>query len=314
MHISVVSPVYLAFNTIDELVRRITESVSKITSDFEIILVDDYSPDGSWQKINQHCQRDKRIKGVRLSRNFGQQLAITAGLSFTRGDYVVVMDCDLQEDPAYIPSLYEQSKKGFDIVYAKRKKRQYGFLKDVTAKFYYKFLSLTGDYDMDPSIGTFSLLSRKVVDSFLRLNDCRRGYLMILKWLGYKSSYISIDHSERYTGRSSYSLKKIFNHALSMTVSYSNKLLLLSVYLGLFFSLASLGGIAYLMYVYFFVGHQEGWTSIMAMISLVGGLIMLLLGIIGLYLNAIFEQVRSRPLFLVDESVNLQADLMRVGR
>lgn len=308
MHISIVSPVYMAAGIIDELVNKIKESVSKITSDFEIILVEDGSIDDSWKEIERNCKKDKRVKGIKLSRNFGQQLTLTAGLNFTKGDYVVVIDCDLQDDPKYISDLYKKAQEGFDIVYAKRNKRKHKFIKNISALIYYKILSLISDYEMDPTIGSFSILSRRAVDSFLRFNEYRRGFLIILKWLGYKHSYILVDHNYRYEGKSSYSLKRLMEHATKITVSYSSKLLQFSIYLGILFSTLSFIGIIYLIYQYFFIGYREGWTSIMVMLFLIGGLIMLSLGIMGLYINAIFDQVRSRPLFLVDKTLNCEEE------
>lgn len=309
MNISIISPVYMAAGIIDELVNKIKESVSKITSDFEIILIEDGSIDGSWEGIERNCKKDKRVKGIKLSRNFGQHLALTAGLTYAKGDYVVVIDCDLQDNPEYIPELYEKVKEGYDIVYARRKKRNHNSFKDITAFVYYKFLSLISEYDFDPNIGSFSIINRKVVNSFLRLNDYKSGYLGLLKWLGYKYAYIEVGRSDRYTGKSSYTLKKLFDHASRLTVSYSNRLLLLAIYMGILFSALSFIGILYLFYQYFFVGYRIGWTSIMIMISFVGGIIMLLLGILGLYIGAIFDQVKSRPLFLVEQALNTEEEM-----
>lgn len=308
MHLSVVSPVYMAAGIVDELLSKIKEAVSKITNEFEIILVEDASPDTSWEEIEKNCKKDKRVKGIKLSRNFGKHLALTCGLTHASGDYVVVIDCDLQDNPKYIGDLYTKAKEGFDIVYAKRNKRNHNFIKNFVTFFYYKVLSFVSDYNLDPAVGSYSILSRRVVNSFLKFNDYKRGFSMVLEWLGYKHAYIPVEHNERYGGKSSYSFKKLFGHATEMIISYSSKLLLFSIYLGILFSTLSLIGIIYLIYQFFFIGYKEGWTSIMVMISLVGGLIMLSLGIMGLYINAIFDQVRSRPLFLVDKTLNCQGE------
>ena len=309
MLISIVSPVYRASEIVQELVRKIEGSVSKITGDFEIVLVEDGSLDNSWEIIEKLCKSNACVKGIKLSRNFGQHLAIIAGLTYAKGDYVVVIDCDLQDNPEYIPELYKKIKEGYDIVYARRKKRNHNSFKDITAFVYYKFLSLISEYDFDPNIGSFSIINRKVVDSFLMLNDYKSGYLGLLKWLGYKYAYVEVGRSDRYTGKSSYTLKKLFDHASRLTISYSNRLLLLSIYIGVLFSTLSFIGILYLFYQYFFIGYRIGWTSIMVMISFVGGIIMFLLGILGLYIGAIFDQVKSRPLFLVEQALNTEEEM-----
>lgn len=296
----------MASGIVDELVNRIKESVTNITDDFEIILVEDGSPDNSWEEIESNCKKDKRVKGIKLSRNFGQQLALTAGLSFAKGAYVVVIDCDLQDDPKYIPELYKKVKEGYEIVFAKKDERKHDFFKDFMSLLFYKFLSLISDYEMDPTIGSYSILSRKTVDSFLKFKEYRKGYLITLKLLGYKNSYISTDHKDRYLGESSYSFISLIKHAIRITISYSDKLLLFSIYVGILFFTFSLIGIVYLLCQYFFIGKQEGWTSLMVMLCLIGGLIMLSLGIIGLYISAIFDQVKNRPPFLVDKTLNYE--------
>ena len=308
MDISVVSPVYMASGIVDELVSRIKENLSTITTDFEIVLVEDGSPDNSWEEIEKNCKKDKRVKGIKLTRNFGQHYALSCGLKYTEGNYVVVIDCDLQDDPKYIRDLYKKALEGFDVVYAKKNKRSHNFFKNLTASLYYKILSFISDYDMDPTMGSFSILSRRVVDSFLRFNDYRRCYRMVLTWLGYKYSYVYVDHTDRFKGKSSYSFKKLIEQATENTILYSSRLLQLSIYIGILFSTLSVIGVIYLIYQYFFIGYKEGWTSLMVMIFLVGGLILLSLGIMGLYIGAIFEQVKGRPLFLIDETLNCQEE------
>jgi dolichol-phosphate mannosyltransferase len=306
MKLSIVSPVYLAEGIVDELIQQIVSVVSKITSDFEIVLVEDGSPDRSWEKIYENCKKDSRIKGIKFSRNFGQHFAITAGLKYATGDYVVVIDCDLQDDPKNIPLLLNKAQEGFEIVYARKIARSHGFMKNFFANIFYKLFSLISDYKMDPTIGSFSIISRKVVNSFLDFKDYRRGYLVVLRWLGYKPAYIDVSHNQRYNGKSSYSLEKLLKLAEVIAVSYSDKLLRISIYLGILFSSTAILGIAYLVYRYIFTGVKEGWTSVMATIILVGGFIMVSLGVLGLYIGQIFEQVKNRPMFIVQDSLNCE--------
>ncbi|MCP5418084.1 MAG: glycosyltransferase family 2 protein [Chromatiaceae bacterium] len=302
--LSIVSPVYLAESMVNELVARIKESTSKLTDDFEIILVNDGSPDRSWEMIVAECSSDKRVKGINLSRNFGQHFAITAGLSQAKGVFVILMDCDLQDDPSYIPDLYRKAQEGFDIVYTKRSSRNYSFVKNAFSKLFYKTLSWISDFDLDPNIGNYSILSRKAVDAFLKFNDYRRGYLFVLKWIGFKNTSIPIKHSVRAKGRSSYSPLKLISLALNLAISYSDKPLRISIYAGIIFSICSFFGAALVIYKYFTENVLAGWSSTLVILSLIGGLLMIFLGIIGLYISKVFEQTKQRPLFLIQDKEN----------
>lgn len=305
-HISVVIPVYNSADCLNQLVKQVTEAVEKITENFEIVLIEDCGGDNSWDVILSLGRLDKRVKGVQLSRNFGQHHAITAGLTYATGDYVVVMDCDLQEDPKYIRDLYDKSQQGFDIVYAKKQRREYSRLRNVVSVCFHRFFSFMSDFDIDPNIGSFSILTRKVVNAFLQFGDYRRAYLMVLRWLGFKSAFVEVKHRNRYSGSSSYTLMKLLNQALNMIIAYSDKPLRLSIYLGAAFSSLSFLGVIYLVLRYVFEGFKEGWTSLIVMTTLVGGLIMFFLGVLGLYIAKIFEQVKGRPLFLVQSSINME--------
>lgn len=308
-HLSVVIPVYKGEGCLQELYRRLKTALEGISHDFEIILVDDFGSDATWRIISELAQIDRRVMGIQLSRNFGQHAAITAGLTYAKGDFVVVMDCDLQENPTYIADLYQKAQEGYDIVYAKKVARRYSRFHNITSMTFYRFFAFISDYEMDPNIGSFSIVSRKVVDAFLQFNDYKRAYLMVLKWLGFKSAVVEVEHQERYDGgRSSYSFLKRINHALTMIVSYSDKPLRLSIYLGSTFSLLSFLGILYLVYRYIFFHVQPGWTSTMVATIFMGGLIMSFLGIKGLYISRIFEQVKHRPIFLVQETINFRGD------
>ena len=307
MRISVVSPVYKAENIVDELIKRIIDSVSVITNDFEIILVDDFSPDNSWEMIQKNCKRDNRIKGIKLSRNFGQHYAITCGLDYSKGDYVVVIDCDLQDDPEFIPRMYEEAIKGNDIVFTRIGKRTHSFIRNLSSKlFLFIFNWLSNNNSFHDNITCFSMLSRKAVNAFCRVNDAHRHYLMVLRWLGFKHTFVEVEQKSRYAGESSYSYLKLFNHALDGIVSQSDKLLRLSVALGFAFSTFSILMMIAIIVSYFLIGFKEGWTSIIAAILLSCGLILISIGILGIYIGKTFEQVKNRPLYLVDELMNVK--------
>ena len=307
-YLSVVSPVFLAEGIVDELVKRITEEVSKITQDYEVILVDDGSSDKSWKKIEDNCKADKRIKGIKLSRNFGQHYAITAGLKESGGDYVVVMDCDLQDNPKYIHKLLEKAKDGNDIVLTIHKNREHGIIKNVFSKIFHRVFNwLAGNKNLrgGAQYGALSLITRKVVKAFSEFNDYHRHYLSTIRWLGFSTTEIIVAHEERYMGVSSYSFKKLIILALDGIVSQTDKLLRYSIYIGFSFAMIGLFAIIYIVLLYFYKGFQSGWASIIVLIIFSTGLILMNLGIVGIYIEKIFEQTKDRPLYLIDETINL---------
>ena len=307
-YISIVSPVYLAEEIVDELVRRLIEEISKITDNFEIILVEDGGPDQSWQKIEENCKIDERVKGIKLSRNFGQHYAISAGLRESSGDYVVVMDCDLQDNPKYIPELLRKSKEGYDIVYTMQRIRKHGKLKNAFAGLFHKLFNwLVGNKNLHSSrqVGAFSLLSQKVVDAFCSFNDYHRHYLSILRWLGFSKTHITIDHEKRYKGQTSYTFQKLTSLAIDGIISQTEKFLRLSIYSGFVFALLGFISIIYILARYFATGFQSGWASTTVLIIFSTGLILISLGIIGVYIGKIFEQTKGRPLYLIDKKINM---------
>jgi dolichol-phosphate mannosyltransferase len=305
--ISVVSPVYRAENIVDELIKRICEEVTKITSDFEIVLVEDGSPDNSWQKIEAACAVNPKVAGVKLSRNYGQHYAITAGLEAARGDYVVVMDCDLQDDPKYIAVLYDEIQKGYDLIYARQARREHGVLKNLSASFFYFVLNALSEertIGAKDNIGAYSMLSRKVVNAFLQMKEYHRQYLAILGLVGFKPGFIQIEQQKRFEGSSSYTFSKLFRLAVDGVVSQSDKLLRLSILMGFIcFVLSFTGGVAYII-SYLLRGSLPGYTSMIVMLLFSTGLILMSIGVLGLYIGRIFDQVKDRPLYFIDKKIN----------
>ncbi len=302
--ISIVVPVYGAEGNIHELSVRINQIMIEIKENYELIYIEDQSPDNSWNEILEVSTSNKSIKAIKLSRNFGQHNAISAGMEIAKGDYVILMDCDLQHDPIYILDLYNKIKEGNDLVYTRTSTRKHGFFKNITAKMYYKFLKFISDFDMDPNIGSYSILTRKVVDAFNQYNDYRKAYLWALNWAGFKFDVIEINHSERFVGKSSYSFKKLLIHALNVTTANSNKLLYISVYIGIGTSILSFIGVIIIVYRYFYHGGLEGWSSLMVMLLFFSGLILTVIGIIGVYIAKVFEQTKGRPRYLISEKIN----------
>lgn len=304
-YLSIVSPVYRAEKIVDELVRRIGEEAGQITSDYEIVLVEDGSPDKSWEKIKENSLHDKRVKGVKLSRNFGQQYAISAGLAHASGDWVVVMDCDLQDNPKYIKDLLDKAKEGYDIVYTNKEKRTHNFFKNLFARLYFLvFNYLTENQSADDKTGAYSILSRKVVNAFCSIKDSHRHYLMVLRILGFRSTTIQIVHEKRFEGKSSYTFFKLLKLAINGIVSQSDKLLRISISIGFTLFVVSILWTIYLIILYFTGNPPAGYTSLMVMLLVSTGLILMSIGVMGIYIGKIFEQVKERPLYFIDETTN----------
>lgn len=308
--LSIVAPVYRSDTIVPEFVRRACAGASKVTGDFELLLIEDGSPDNSWAAIVHECDRDPRVKGVQLSRNFGQHPAITAGLAHARGRFVVVIDSDLQDDPGYIPDLYRKALEGFDIVFARKRVRKFGVMRNLITSVYYSIFRWLASVDYDQEVGAYSIVTRRVVDAFLQFGDYRRGYVIVLSWLGFRRAYVNVEHLERPAGRSSYTAIGLISHAITMAVTYSDKPLRLSIYFGLALSTLSflLGIWLGIRYFTSNVGEMAlGWTSIIISHLFLSGLMLTNLGVVGLYIGRIFEQAKQRPIFVVRETRNMDA-------
>lgn len=307
--ISIVSPVYRAEKIVDELVRRIVESVSTITDNFEIILVEDGSPDNSWEAIERNCALDKRVKGIKLSRNFGQHYAITAGLDAVNGEWTVVMDCDLQDRPEEIVTFYHKGLEGFDVVVGARVNRQDSFFKKLSSKIFYLIFRYLSGSSISSSVGSFGIYHRKVIDSLKRIREQNRSFGLHVSWSGFKRIEIEIKHSSREEGKSSYNLVKLFDLAFDAIISHSNKLLKITIQLGLIISILSFLFGLWIVFQYFFLGIPVvGWASIMLSIYLLSGLIIVSIGIVGIYIGKVFNEAKNRPLYLIGKTINLKTD------
>jgi len=301
--ISVVIPVYNCAGCLRALHERLTASLLAITSDYEVVLVDDRSRDGAWEILAELAGDDPHLKVVRLSRNFGQHAAITAGLTRARGAWTVVMDCDLQEPPEEIPRLYAKAHEGYDIVRAVREGRRHSAFRRLSASLYRRLLSEREGGDIEFS--TLSMISRKVVDAFLELRDRDREYQLVLDWLGFSQATIGFAHAEREGGSpSAYGLRELVGVALDGMFFRTTVLLRWIVFLG--FLVAAAGGLlgAYAVYSRYVEDTPPGYTSIVVLLVLLSGFIIISLGVVGLYVGRIFDQVKGRPLFVVDEQID----------
>ena len=301
--ISVVIPIYSCGKVLHTLYESLNDTLSSISPNFEIIMINDASPDDAWTHIKELEKKDHRIKGINFSRNFGQHKAITAGLDHVSGDWTVVMDCDLQDQPKEIIKLYNKALEGYDIVVGRRVQRQDSFLKKTGSKLFYKILDFFTDNKMDSSIANFSIISLKVVKKLRTLREQHRFYPFFVNWVGFKRADIDIEHSSRNEGKSSYTLSKLINLAIDGIVSQSNKPLKISIKFGFLMSMLSFLYGTWLIIQYFvFAIPVEGWTSVMVSIYFISGLLLANMGLLGLYIGKIFDETKNRPLYIIDET------------
>jgi len=304
-HISVVSPVYQAEKIVAELVRQLHDNLSNLTDSYEIILVNDASTDNSWPVVVGECTKDSRVKGINLSRNFGQHYAITAGLHYAKGDWVVVMDCDLQDRPDEIPNLYRKAQEGWDIVYARRTARQDKFTKRIFSKLFYALFEYLSGIKLHNN-GNFGIYTSKVVIEYNKMKEYARSFGTLVQYLGFSTCEINVKHGERFEGKSSYTLTKLFRLATDTIISSSDKPLKLSIQFGFIISVLSFALALYNIIAKFAgINQLAGFTTTIFSIWFVGGIILLVLGVVGLYIERIFTQVKGRQLFIVKDTLNI---------
>ena len=304
-HLSVVVPLYNESSLIGELVSRVKNSLESVTEDFEIILVDDGSLDKTWELIEIEAEKEKRIKGIKFSRNFGHHYAITAGLHNSSGEWVIVMDGDLQDRPEVIPDLYNKAVSGFDIVFVSRQKRPEKNYYLVAQKIFYWGLKRLSGIDFDSSQANFSIINKKVVEAYKRFPENARFYGSTIKWLGFSSGNIFADHGTRHSGKPSYTLKKRINLASDIIFSFSDRPLKFSVYFGILVSFQAILGAVWILFRSLRWGYEvSGWPSLIISIVFFSGIIISILGVIGIYVGRVYREVKNRPLYVLDRTIN----------
>lgn len=283
-----------------ELYRRLVESLDALQLAFEIIMVEDCGGDNSWDVIQELAAQDDRLKGFKLSRNFGQHNAITAGLDQVCGDWIVVMDCDLQDKPENIGRLIEKIREGNDVVIARNIIRRHSWLKQVTAKVFYKVFSWFAGYHYQDGVRSFRIMSRDAVNALKTMREQMRSIGPLGMWIGFSSTYIDIDLEPRYAGRSSYSIRRLLSLAFNNIVAFSDRPLRISISVG--FAMAGCA-FAYGLYIVIrAILHDipvPGWTSLITSLYFIGGLILANLGVVGVYIGKTFEEAKRRPLYLI---------------
>ena len=306
IHLSIVSPVYEAEACLPELYRRLVAVAGKITPDFELVLVEDGGADRSWEVLEELAARDSRLKAIQLSRNFGQHYAITAGLDHARGDWVVVMDCDLQDLPEEIEALYRKAQEGYDIVFARRLARKDSWGKKLRSYLFGRFMTWMTGSVFDSARGNFSINSKKAIAAYLEYRERDRAFPVIMYSLGFKRTSLDVEHAPRFAGKTSYTWSKLFLFALQVMVSTSTRPLLITIRFGALVAGVSLLYMVYLIIRYFVIDvGVAGWTSLSVLISFFFGLLFMQLGIIGLYLGKTFEETKRRPLYHIAELRNV---------
>ena len=298
--ISVVIPVYKAEKILDELYRRLRDALEPVSPHFEIVLVEDCGGDRSWEVIERLAAADPRVVGLQFSRNFGQHYGITAGLDQCRGDWVVVMDCDLQDAPEEIPRLYAKAREGYDVVLALRGERQDPPLKRFTSWLFYRLFSYLADIDFDGDSGNFRIMSRQVVKNFNRMREQLRFFGGHVQWMGFPTTGIRVQHAERAEGKSTYTFAKLWKLAADTIIAYSDKPLRMAARLGLTMAAVSMGFGAYILIRSMIQSSPiPGWSSLIVSLYFIGGLIIGILGILGVYLGKTFDESKKRPLYIV---------------
>tara|TARA_X000000368_G_C22965524_1_gene682980 strand:+ start:43 stop:978 length:936 start_codon:yes stop_codon:yes gene_type:complete len=308
--LSVVIPVFNEEESINETINRLLcleDSCKSKNLEIELLFINDGSQDNSLKILKEHASLNSAIKIISFSRNFGHQIAITAGTDLAKGDYIAVIDADLQDPPELILDMYEKCKEGYEVVYGKRKSRAgETIFKKLTASFFYKFLNYMSETDIPKDTGDFRIMSRKVADSLKIMREKHRFMRGMIPWMGFKEVALEYDRSERFAGETKYPLKKMFKFAVNAILSFSSKPLTLAIRLGGFITtLGFIGGI-YMLYLKLFTTYPiPGITSILLTIIIFSGLQIILIGLIGEYIARIFEEVKNRPLYFIDEKINL---------
>jgi len=301
--LSVVAPAYNEAENIGRFVARVVAVLEEMDEDWEIVLVDDGSTDATWRAIEDQAQGDARIRGIRLSRNFGHQLALSAGLSVAKGDGVITMDSDLQHPPEVIASLVAAARAGNDVVYAVRgDDDSAGFWKRFTARVFYWLLNRLSSLELPQGAADYRYVSRRVVDVLLEMPERHRFLRGLVRWAGYSQTFVEYSRGTREAGDSKYSLRHMLLFAWDGVVSFSSFPLRVASVIGVCVSLLGWIYLVYVLCVRIFTDRAiQGWTSVTAAVLLLGGVQLIFLGVIGQYLGRMYDDVKRRPLFLIAE-------------
>jgi len=301
--LSIISPVYGAPKLLPDLVHEINKVASQMTTDFEIILVEDNSPDNSWLIIQEIANLNPNVTGISFSRNFGQQEAIHAGMKHASGDFIVTLDCDLQDNPAEIINLMKKAEEGYDIVMAGRINRKDDFFKKFFSKAFYRVLNNLSEFKLDPSVANFVLYRRNAIDALLSMGDYFIYYPFMSNWIGFRKCVLPVQHNSRKDNiRSSYTYKKRFKLAFFTIISFSDRPLQIVLKLGIYIVFLSILVALFLAAVYILTKQKvQGWMSLFLSVWFLGGILISILGMVGIYVGNTFATVKKRPNYIIRE-------------
>lgn len=309
MDLSVIIPSYNEERNVGIMHERLTKTLSEITDSYEIIFVNDCSKDQTLLRIKELAEKDSHVKYLSFSRNFGHQIAVSAGLDFCTGEAVVIIDGDLQDPPELITQMYERYKEGYKVVYAKRKTREgETWFKKATAKIFYRLLASMTSIDIPVDVGDFRLIDRVIVEHLRNMPEKSKYIRGQIAWIGYKQTFVEYHRDARLYGTTNYPLKKMLRFALDGITAFSDKPLKIASGLGIFSAIVSLLALVYALVSHFcFHTTITGWTSLILSVLFIGGVQLITIGIIGEYIARINNDVRNRPLYILDEK-NIDKD------
>lgn len=301
---SVVIPVYNEALVIRETYRRLKRVMEQTDGPYELLFVNDGSEDETIDILKELAVKDETVKYVDFSRNFGHQIAITAGMDYAAGKAIVIIDADLQDPPELILEMIEKWKEGYDVVYAKRVKRKgETIFKKVTAYLFYRVLRAATEIDIPVDTGDFRLIDRKVRDQLVFMRERSRFVRGLISWVGFKQTVVEYEREERFAGKTKYPLKKMIRFSLDGITSFSYKPLKLASLLGFFLSASSVLGMIITLYLKLFTHSTvAGWASLLMVMLLCNGVMFIMLGVIGEYIGRIYDEVKQRPLYIVKET------------
>lgn len=306
MDISIVIPCYNTRNSIPELHKRLVNTLVAITGHFEIIYVDDCSPQHDYEVIRDIARSDHRVRLVVLSRNFGQQAAISAGLNYAKGKWIILMDADLQDRPEEAVKLYAKAQEGYDIVYATTAERRDSWVKIASSYIFHLLFAYLTDSKNTFGMRNYGIYNKKVIEAFLMLKEQYRGFALLIRWLGFNTTAVDVIHDRRVIGKTSYSFLKSINLALDSFIAFSDRPLKSTMVFGLFISTSALiAGLVFFIRAILGYSVLVGWTSLILSIWFMGGFTVFFIGLIGLYVGKVFNEAKGRPHYIIDKTINI---------
>jgi len=310
LNLSVIVPIYNEFETIPELQGRLNSACENITNSYEIIFINDGSKDNSLNRLKQYCKENEHLKYVNFSRNFGHQIAVTAGLDFAKGEHIVIIDGDLQDPPEVIPKLYNKLKEGFDVVYAKRSKRAgESYFKKLTAKIFYRILKSITNIEIPVDTGDFRIINKRVLNELKKMPEKNKFIRGQISWIGFRQTSVEYQRDERKYGETGYPFSKMLKFAIDGITAFSDVPLRFVRNLGLLVALFAFLVILYAIFSHFILKQTiTGWSSLIISSMFIGGIQLFSVGIIGEYISRINTNILNRPLYIVEDT-NCEDDL-----